>query len=106
MEERFGPSKARSLMETMLKHYTRLAFVKTGQEGDLDRYLDYCHRTAQRFGLRSEEITGSLALVKKMIFGPWDEEFVTVRPGQEIPYEEWLRDPNPALEPISRVALK
>ena len=92
MEKRFGPCKARSLMATMLKHYTRIAFVKTGQEKDLDRYLDYCHRTAWRFGLRSEEIVGSIALVEKIILGPWDEELVTVRPGQEIPYEQWLRD--------------
>lgn len=96
MEKRFGPERARRLMDTMLKHYTRLAFVKTGREKDLDRYLEYCDRTAQQFGLRLEEIAGSMALIEKMVFGPWDEEFVTVLPGQEIPYEEWLNDPEPS----------
>ncbi len=97
MESRFGAEKARKLMDTMLKHYTRLAFVKTGQEKDVDRYLEYCLRTAQRFGLRLEEISGSPALLQKMIFGPWDEDFVIVLPGQQIPYEEWLRDPQPSV---------
>src|SRR5208283_67261 len=95
MEKRFGPEKARRLMDTMLKHYTRLAFIRTGRDKDLDRYLDYCHGIAQQFGLRLEEITGSAALVEKMIFGPWDEEFVMVPPGREISYEEWLRYPEP-----------
>src|SRR5271157_354925 len=103
MERRFGPEKARRLMDTMLKHYTRLAFVQIGHEGDLDRYLEYCHRTSQRFGLRLEEITGSVALVQKMIFGPWDEEFVLVQPGPEIPYEEWFRDPGPQVSSSSSV---
>jgi len=97
MEKRFGPKKAMKLMDTMLKHYTRLAFIKTGPEKDLDRYLEYCHRIAQQFGLRLEEIAGSVALVEKMIFGPWDEEFVVVLPGREIPLEEWLRDPQPSV---------
>ena len=105
MERRFGSEKARKLMDTMLNHYTRLAFIKTGQEKDLDRYLEYCHRTAQRFGLRVEEISGSLTLLQKMIFGPWDEVFITVRPGQEIPYEEWLRDPQPSLPANSNASL-
>ena len=94
------------MMGTMLKHYTRLAFVRTGREGDVDRYLEYCHRTAQRFGLRLEEIAGSVALVEKMIFGPWDEEFVLVQSGQTIPYEGWFRDPEPRASSSSSVDLK
>jgi hypothetical protein len=100
MEKRFGPEKARRLMDTMLKHYTRLAFVRTGQEGDIDRYLEYCDRTAQRFGLRLEEIAGSVALMEKMIFGPWDEEFVLVQPGQAVTYEGWFRDPKPRVSSV------
>lgn len=96
MEKRFGTVRARTLIDTMLKHYTRLGFIRTGQEKNLDRYLQYCRTTAQRFGLRLEEIPGSVSLVEKMIFGPWGEEFVVVPPGQEIPYEEWLGDPQPS----------
>lgn len=98
MERRFGPERAQRLMDTMLNHYRRLAFVKTGREQDLDRYLGYCDRIAHRFGLRFEEIAGSVKLVEKMVFGPWDEDFVTVLPGQEIPYEAWLKVPEPSGE--------
>jgi hypothetical protein len=106
MEKRFGPEKARRLMDTMLKHYTRLAFIRTGREKDLDRYLEYCHGIAQQFGLRLEEIAGSAALVEKMIFGPWDEEFVMVPPGREISYEEWLRYPQPSCTVDSSYCLR
>jgi hypothetical protein len=100
MAKRFGTDRARRLMDTMLRHYTRLAFVRTGNEGNLDRYLEYCRRTAARFGLRLEEISGSAALLEKLIFGPWGKEFVIVHPGQEVPYEEWLCDPEPISGPV------
>jgi len=106
MRARFGPQRAEKLMNAMLRHYTRLAFVKTGSEEDLDRYLEYCDGVAHRFGLRLEEIRGSIALVKKMIVGPWDEDFVVALPGQEIPYEEWLRDPQPEVTSHASADLK
>jgi hypothetical protein len=63
--------------------YSRLALINTGQY-ELERYRDYARRTAERFGLRYEEIDGSTALVKKMINGPWDDEFIVVQPGEVI----------------------
>ena len=39
--------------------------------------------------LRFEEIDGSPALVKKMVFGPWDEEFVVVSPGETVSYKDF-----------------
>jgi hypothetical protein len=37
---------------------------------------------AAQFNLRYEEIEGSGALVKKLIYGPWDEDFVILPPGE------------------------
>lgn len=99
MCSRFGQEKADKLMSDMLKHYTRLAFVRTTPDEDMTRYLEYCHSIADRFDLRFEEISGTLAFVERMILGPWDEEFVCAPPGTEIPYEEWLGDPTPTTRP-------
>jgi hypothetical protein len=65
-----------------------LAFINTGQY-EIERYREYSQKTAERFNLRFEEIDGSPALVKKMIFGPWDEEFVVVSPGQTVEYKDF-----------------
>jgi hypothetical protein len=87
---RYGREKAEWVTHEMLKNYTRLALINTGQY-ELERYRAYARRTAARFGLRYEEITGSTALVKKMVYGPWDEEFVVVPPGEAVCYEHFFR---------------
>lgn len=72
-------------MDQMLKNYTRLALINTGQH-EMERYRDYSRCTAERFGLRYEEIPGSQALVEKLLHGPWDEQFIVAPPGHTITY--------------------
>lgn len=89
MVKRYGPERAEQMMRILLKNYTRLALIDTGQY-DQERYRAYARRTAERFGLRYEEIDGSTALVEKMIFGPWDDDFLIVPPGQSITHEDFF----------------
>jgi len=86
--ERYGQEKADWLMRKMLKNYTRLALINTGQY-KLERYRDYSRNTAARFGLRYEEIPGSTALVEKMLNGPWDDDFVIALPGETITFMDF-----------------
>ncbi|MCR4406006.1 MAG: DUF1638 domain-containing protein [Anaerolineae bacterium] len=90
--EQYGEEKARWLMNQMLKNYTRLALINTGQY-ELERYREYSRCTAARFGLRYEEIPGSNALIRKMLYGPWDGDFVVVRPGEKITYQDFITNP-------------
>jgi hypothetical protein len=87
---KYGEAKAQWLMGRILKNYTRLAFINTGQY-ELERYRDYSRRTAARFGLRYEEIAGSDALIKRMLEGPWDGEFVVAQPGDTISFLDFKR---------------
>lgn len=88
--EKYGEAKAMRMMKLTLKNYTRLAFINTG-DYNLESYRDYARRNSEKYGLRYEEIDGSPALVKKMIAGPWDDEFVVVPPGETITYEMFTR---------------
>ena len=87
--ERYGVERAEWVLREMLKHYTRLALINTGQY-EMERYRDYSRETAARFDLRYEEIPGSNALVTKMLYGPWDGDFVIARPGETIPLDAFL----------------
>jgi hypothetical protein len=87
---KYGPKKAEWVIREMIKHYTRLALIDTGQKADLERYRDLARGLAERWGLRFEEILGSDALVRQMLFGPWDESFVVVPPGESIRYEHFF----------------
>jgi len=86
--ERYGQKQADRMMGLLLKNYTRLAFIDTGQHQQ-DRYREYARHTANRFNLRYEEIPGSTALVRKMLSGPWDEDFIIARPGETIHYTDF-----------------
>ena len=87
---RYGPVKAERLIRQMIKHYTRLALIDTGRQADLDRFREQALGLAERWGLRFEEIQGSDALVRQMLHGPWDDDFVVVPPGESIRYEDFF----------------
>jgi hypothetical protein len=83
MVEQYGQARAERITHLMLNHYKRLALINTGQY-EMERYREYTRITAERFGLRFEEIQGSNNLIKKMVLGPWDDEFVVLEPGQSF----------------------
>ena len=73
----------------MLKNYIRLGFINTGQY-KIERYRDFAGKTAEEFSLRFEEIDGSPTLVRKVVFGPWNEEFPVVAPDETIQYTDFV----------------
>jgi hypothetical protein len=81
MIEKYGEKKARFLFKQMIKNYTRLAFINTGNY-EIEHYRAKSQAMAAEMGLKYEEIQGSNSLVQKLLCGPWDNEFVTVPPGQ------------------------
>jgi len=89
--ERHGEETANRLMKTMFAHYKRILFVNTGHN-EIGKYRDYAKRTAKKFDLRYEEMRGSRVLIKKIIHGPWDQEFIIARPGETITLEQFLNE--------------
>jgi hypothetical protein len=88
MVKRYGEKKARWLFKQMFKNYTRLAFINTGNY-EIERYRAESLATAEDLGLKYVEIPGSSALVKKLLFGPWDSEFVIVLPGGVLTFADF-----------------
>ena len=88
--EQYGEKRADRIMQVMLKNYTRLAFIDTGHY-DQTRYRAYARRAADTLNLRYEEVAGSDTLVKKMLFGPWDDDFVVAEPGETITYLDFQK---------------
>jgi hypothetical protein len=86
--EKYGEVKAVRMTRLVLKNYKRLGFINTGQQ-EIERYRTYAQSAARQFDLRFEEIEGSSVLIRKMVFGPWDEEFVVVPPGQTVRFDDF-----------------
>jgi hypothetical protein len=88
--DKYGEQKADRMIRLTLKNYKRVCFINTGHS-ELQRYHDYARGMADRFDLRYEEVDGSPALVRKMIEGPWDGEYVVVPPGETLQYETFTQ---------------
>ena len=87
---RWGREKADMIQARMLKNYTRLVFIRTGN-GDLELYRQRSQDAAARLNLRYEEIAGSGELIRRMVSGPWDLDFVVVPPGREISFLDFRK---------------
>jgi len=81
----YGEQTAQRIINKILKNYTRLAFINTGNN-KLEYYREHARSMAERFNLRYEEIEGSDAIVKKMLYGPWNAEFVIIPPGKTVSF--------------------
>jgi hypothetical protein len=91
VRERWGAERADRVLGTMLGHYRRLAFVRTGDADDtLERERAQARDIARRFGLRYEEIEGSRDLVRPLLYGPWDERFIVVPVGGTVLLSDFL----------------
>ena len=87
--QRYDQETSEWAIREELKNYTRIAFVDMG--ADLSGALrDHAKENAQFFHLRYEEIKGSLEFFQKMLQGRWDNDFVILRPNEEVTQELFL----------------
>lgn len=87
--QRYGEEKAKKIYRIMMENYKRLALIDTGV-CEMEKYRQYTRDQAERFGLHFEEIAGSDRLVRKLLHGPWDEEFVVLEPGGTFTLQGFL----------------
>ncbi|MCB8944484.1 MAG: DUF1638 domain-containing protein [Ardenticatenaceae bacterium] len=85
---KYGEARAERIMRIMLKNYKRLVYIDTGTENQ-DYYRRYARNVAEKFNLRFEEVKGSNNLIYRTLFGPWEDDFVVVPPGQTIKYADF-----------------
>ena len=75
-------------MKQMLKNYKCLAYVDTGSE-DQERYMRFAKKAAERLHLGYQDIRGSNQFIKKILNGPWDDEFIVAPPGHIISLDDF-----------------
>lgn len=83
---KFGQDNADYLMEAMgawQSHYARAAMIDTGV-GDSAATAAHAQEIAARRGWRFEKLVGDLILIRKLLRGEWDEDFLRVPPGESI----------------------
>ena len=81
--KRMGRKKADKIYKIILKHYKRLGIIKTDAY-KLEEILDTSQRIAKDLQLKHDIIPGDLRYLKKLLTGPWDEEFVIINPNETV----------------------
>lgn len=84
--EKYGEDNANYLMEIMgawQSHYKRAAFIDVGV-GDGAPVETMAQAEAERREWSFARVLGDLALVRNLLFGEWNEDFLVIPPGQRI----------------------
>ena len=84
--EKYGEDNADYLMEVMgawQSHYQRAVFIDMGV-GDGTNVEEQARGEAERRGWAFERLTGNLVLIRRLLAGDWEEDFLVVEPGGEI----------------------
>jgi hypothetical protein len=94
--EKYGKDNAAYLMEAMgawQQHYKRAAFIDMGV-GDSGAAQARAREEAARRGWAFDRVVGDVLLVRKLIDGDWDDDFLVVNPGDKIveTYDESVMD--------------
>jgi hypothetical protein len=84
--EKYGQDNADYLMEVMgawQQHYNRAAFIDLGV-GDGSRVRQQARDDADRRGWTFEQVAGDIILVRRLLEGEWDRDFLVLQPGQRL----------------------
>jgi hypothetical protein len=83
LEAHFGRARADALMRRLYGQFERLTLIDTGAYPP-DRSWRRVQALAKRLGNRPERMAGSVALLARLITGPWDKDYLVAPPGQAI----------------------
>lgn len=84
--KRYGKVKADKIYKIILKHYKRLGVIETNAF-DMEDFLKKTEQVAKDLDLSQEIIPGTLSYIKKLLNGPWDEDFVIINANETITLE-------------------
>ena len=84
--EKYGKENADYLMEVMgawQAHYKRAAYIDMGV-GDGSKIEQRARDDASRRGWVFEKVTGDMVLVRRLVFGDWEKDFLVLQPGEQL----------------------
>jgi hypothetical protein len=80
--DRYGDRKALKIVKKMLSNYSRFTIIDTGAYS-LDSIIPKVEDFCETLGMNYDVAPGSLRLLHLLLTGPWQSEFIIIKPGQE-----------------------
>ena len=84
--QKYGKDNADYLMEAMgawQTHYQRAAAIDL-RSGDFSQVEERARADANQRGWRYEKMEGDLGILKKLVWGDWDSDFLVIHPGETV----------------------
>ena len=84
--EKYGQENADYLMEVMgawQAHYKRAAYIDMGV-GDGSKVEQMARDDASRRGWAFEKVSGDVVLMRRLVFGDWEHDFLILQPGEQL----------------------
>lgn len=84
--QKYGEDNAKYVMETMgdlTANYDRMAFISMGLACE-DHFAAIAEQEAKAKGLAFEKIQGSMDILRKLVNGDWDDDFLILQPGEAV----------------------
>ncbi|MCE7988067.1 MAG: DUF1638 domain-containing protein [Caldilinea sp. CFX5] len=83
---KYGADNADYLMEVMgawQSHYNRAAYIDLGVGNGVQLEAQTRQEAANR-GWQFERLTGNMTLIRRLLDGDWDQDFLVIQPGQQV----------------------
>ena len=84
--EKYGEENAKYVMETMgydSAHYDRMTYINMGLSCE-ESFRDRAQQEAAEKGWQFDELQGSMKVLRKLVDGEWDDDFLVLEPGEVI----------------------
>ncbi|HBF37214.1 MAG TPA: hypothetical protein DDW50_07820 [Firmicutes bacterium] len=87
--KRYGQTKADHIYRIMLTGYRRLGLIDTSVYS-VTEFMLKTRKIAAAFSLTQQAVPGTIRYLKKLLTGPWDDEFIVIAPGESVGLEQLL----------------
>jgi hypothetical protein len=96
--DEYGEDNAKYVMEMMgdgKAHYDRVTFIRMGLEGEA-RFQEQAREEAAEKQWTFEVLEGDMSILRKLIYGEWDDDFLVLSPGESLApsYDEQVVKPS------------
>jgi hypothetical protein len=81
--DKYGAEAADEVFRMLFGHYKRLGIIDTGAY-DIDAFMKKAQNIAKDLKLVPQVIPGTISYLEKLLTGPYDEDFVIIRPGESV----------------------
>lgn len=81
--EEYGEESAEAILEMMYEHYEKITLIDT-KCYDMAPVLEYAEKAGQLLELTTETTEGSVEILKQLLTGQWEENFIVLEPGRPV----------------------